>query len=298
MTFLTSVIAVWGTASGYGPFAQPVLHESLFGLQTFMGIAAATFLVLGATIAERREADERLRSAHARVAEANRAKSEFLAVISHELRTPLNAIIGYVELMAMELGDRVTERQRTYLSRIRSNQRDLLSLIDDVLSFARGGDDRLSLSMEAVRVCDVLGALESQVEPELRRKKLSFTCDPCDPTLAVRADPERLRQILLNLTGNAVKFTAAGGRVGVGAAREQDRIRIWVSDTGIGIPSDQLERVFEPFFQLDRGTTRTYPGIGLGLAIARDFARTMGGDVRLESQPGKGSIASVELPRV
>jgi two-component system phosphate regulon sensor histidine kinase PhoR len=93
-----------------------------------------------------------------------------------------------------------------------------------------------------------------------------------------------------------VKFTAAGGRVGVGAARERDRIRIWVTDTGIGIPSDQLERVFEPFYQVDRGTTRSYPGIGLGLAIARDFARAMGGELRLQSQPGEGSTASLELP--
>jgi signal transduction histidine kinase len=297
MTMLTSLIAIWGTASGHGPFAQPVLHESLFAFQTFMAVTTATFLVLGASIAERREAEERLRLAHARVAEANRAKSEFLAVMSHELRTPLNAIIGYVELMAMEMENRITERQRTYVSRIRSNQKQLLSLIDDVLSFTKGGDSRLSLSIEAVRVCDMLGALESLVEPELRRKELSFTCDPCDADLAVQADPERLRQILLNLTANAIKFTAAGGRVGVGAAREQNRIRIWVSDTGIGIPPDQLERVFEPFFQVERGTTRSYPGIGLGLAIARDFARTMGGEVRLESQPGKGSIASVELPR-
>jgi signal transduction histidine kinase len=112
----------------------------------------------------------------------------------------------------------------------------------------------------------------------------------------VRADPEKLQQILLNLTSNAVKFTPTGGRVCVGATREQDRIRIRVSDTGIGIPPDQLERVFEPFFQVDRGTTRLYPGIGLGLAIARDFARTMGGEVRLESQPEKGTTAWLELP--
>jgi signal transduction histidine kinase len=296
MTLLTSLMAVWGTASGLGPFAQPVLHESLFALQTFVGITAATFLVLGASIAERRRAEEDLRDAHARVAEANRAKSEFLAVMSHELRTPLNAILGYVELMAMEIGDRVTERQRMYFSRIRSNQRHLLSLIDDVLNFAKIEAGRLSLSTQTVRVCDVLGAVESLVEPELRRKELSFTCEPCDPTLAVRADPEKLQQILLNLAGNAVKFTPTGGRVGVGATREHDRIRIRVSDTGIGIPADQLEQVFEPFFQVDRGTTRTYPGIGLGLAIARDFARTMGGEVRLESQPEKGTTAWLELP--
>ncbi|HVE77501.1 MAG TPA: MASE1 domain-containing protein [Gemmatimonadaceae bacterium] len=295
-TLLTSVIAVWGTASGHGPFARPVLHESLFALQTFMGVAAATFLVLGASIAERRRAEEKLRRAHETVTEANRAKSEFLAVMSHELRTPLNAISGYVDLMSMETQDTITETQRTYLSRIRSNQQHLLSMIEDVLSFAKVEAGRLALSMQTVNVCEMLGALESLVEPDLRRKELSFTRDSSDPSLAVRADPGRFRQILLNLLANAVKFTGPGGRLAVGAARERDRIRIWVSDTGIGIPLDQLELVFEPFFQVDRGRTRSYPGIGLGLAIARDFARAMGGELRLTSQPGEGTTASLELP--
>ena len=295
-TFLTSLIAIWGTASGHGPFARPVLHESLFALQAFMGVAAATFLLLGASIAERRKAEVRLRRAHETATEANRAKSEFLAVMSHELRTPLNAISGYVDLMSMETQDTITETQQTYLSRIRSNQRHLLSMIEDVLSFAKVEAGRLSLSMQTVGVCEMLGELESVVEPDLRRKELSFTRDPCDPAFAVRADPERLRQILLNLLANAVKFTGPGGRVSVGTTRDRDRIHIWVSDTGIGIPLDQLDHVFEPFFQVDRGRTRNYPGIGLGLPIARDFARAMGGELRLESQLGKGTTASLELP--
>jgi signal transduction histidine kinase len=130
----------------------------------------------------------------------------------------------------------------------------------------------------------------------MRRKQLTFAREPGDPGLVVRADPERLRQILLNLLANSVKFTGAGGRVSIGAARDGDVIRIRVSDSGIGIPADQLERVFEPFFQVDRGTTRTYSGIGLGLAIARDFARAMGGELRMESTEGKGTTVSLELP--
>jgi signal transduction histidine kinase len=296
MTLLTSLVAIWGTASGYGPFARPVLHESLLTLQTFLGVAAATFMVLGASIAERRRADAELRRAHDAVADANRAKSEFLAVMSHELRTPLNAISGYVELMSAEMHDPITETQRTYLSRIRSNQRQLLLLIEDVLSFAKVEAGHLSVAIQTVLVRDILQAVESLVEPELRRKQLSFASDPYDPALAVRADPEKLRQILLNLVANAVKFTAPGGRIEVGAARERDSIRMWISDTGIGIPADQLERVFEPFFQVDRGLTRSYPGVGLGLAIARDFARAMGGEVRVDSEAGRGTIASLELP--
>ncbi len=296
MTLLTSAIAVWGGTSGYGPFARPVLYESLFELQTFMSVVAATFLVLAASIAERRHAEERLRRAHDAVAEANRAKAEFLAVMSHELRTPLNAISGYVELISLEAGDGITETQRTYLSRIHSSQQHLLAMIEDVLSFAKLEAGRLSLSMQTVAVCDLLDGVALVIEPELRRKELAFARDGCDPSLAVRADPERLRQILLNLLANAAKFTPSGGRLELGATRERGKILIRVVDSGIGIPADQLERVFEPFFQVDRGMTRRYPGIGLGLAIARDFARAMGGELRLESEPGKGTTAWVELP--
>jgi signal transduction histidine kinase len=296
MTFLTSVIAVWGTASGLGPFAQSVLHDSLLALQAFMGVLAATFLVLGASITERRQAEVRLRRAHETAAEANRAKSDFLAVMSHELRTPLNAISGYVELMSLETVDPITATQREFLSRIRANQRQLLSMIEDVLSFTKIETGRMTVSVEPVLVRGMLDGLETLVAPELQRKQLTLRCEPCDPSLTVRADPDRLRQILVNVIGNAVKFTATGGRIQVSASRWEDRVQIRVSDTGIGIPAEQLERVFEPFFQVDHGTTRRYPGTGLGLAIARDFARTMGGELRLESQPGRGTTASLELP--
>ena len=295
-TFLTSLIAVWGAASGNGPFARPVLHESLFALQAFMGVAAMTFLVLGASIAERRQAEDGLRRAHETVTEANRAKAEFLAVMSHELRTPLNAISGFVDLIAIEMQGKLTEKQRTYFSRIRSNQRHLLSMIEDVLSFAKVEAGRLSLTIQVVNVCDMLEALEALVEPDLRRKKISFTRGPCDPALAVRADAGRLRQILVNLLANAVKFTGDGGHISLGVALERESVHIWIRDSGIGIPPDQLERVFEPFFQVERGMTRNYSGIGLGLAIARDFARAMGGELRLSSQPGQGTTASLALP--
>jgi signal transduction histidine kinase len=296
MTFLTSAIAVWGTAQGHGPFARAVPHESLFALQTFMGVVATTFLLLGASIAERRRAEWRLQQAHGMATEANRAKSEFLAVMSHELRTPLNAISGYVDLISMEMYDTLTEVQRAYLSRIQTNQQHLLHMIEDVLSFAKVEAGRLTLTMSTVPVSDMLTSLESTIEPEVRRKGLTLERDVSDPSLVVRADPERLRQVLLNLLANAVKFTPTGGRIFIDAERDSDRIRIRVRDTGIGIPADQLERVFEPFFQVDHGMTRSYAGIGLGLAIARDFTRAMGGELRLESQAGSGTTAVLELP--
>jgi signal transduction histidine kinase len=141
----------------------------------------------------------------------------------------------------------------------------------------------------------VLDSLEPLLRPDLLRHELTFTWSGCDPTLSVLADPVKLRQILLNVLGNAIKFTPAHGRIDLSALRNVNTIAIRVSDTGIGIPADKIERVFEPFFQVQAGTTREYPGVGLGLAIARDFARAMGGDINVESTPGKGSTVTIEL---
>jgi signal transduction histidine kinase len=294
--FIVSVIAISGTAMGHGPFVRPALYQSLIALQTFMGIAAATFLVLGASICERRRAEEEMRLAHARAAEANMAKAEFLAVMSHELRTPLNAISGYVDLMSLGVDGALSEKQQTSLTRIQLNQQHLLSLIDDVLSFAKIEAGRLRIDVQTVLVHDVIQTLEAVVQPELQKKALTLSCEPCDTTLSVRADPEKLRQILLNFLANAIKFTAPGGRIRVGAEQQGESIKISVSDTGIGIPTDQIIRVFEPFFQVEQGPTRRYPGIGLGLAIARDLARAMDGEVLLESTLGAGSTISLRLP--
>ena len=294
--FIVSVIAVAGTAMGHGPFVRPALHQSLFALQTFMGVGAATFLVMGASISERRSAEKEIRIAHARVAEANLAKAEFLAVMSHELRTPLNAISGYVDLMSLGVDGSLSEKQHTSLMRIQLNQRHLLSLIDDVLSFAKIEAGKLTIDIQSVLVHDVVETLEPIVRPDLQKKKLDFACDPCDSGLSVRADPEKLRQILLNFLANAIKFTPPQGHIRVGAEQLGDSVRIWVSDTGIGIPADQIARVFEPFFQVESGSTRRYAGIGLGLAIAHDIARAMDGEILLESQVGKGTTVSLVLP--
>jgi signal transduction histidine kinase len=294
--FIVSVIAIWGTAMGHGPFVRPALHQSLIALQAFMGVAAATFLVLGASVSERLRAEQGMRLAQARAEEANQAKADFLAVMSHELRTPLNAISGYVDLLTLGVDGPLTEKQQASLNRIQLNQQHLLSLIEDVLSFIRIEAGRLPLDIRTVPVRIVAEALEVTVRPELQRKELAFSCEACDATTSVKADPEKLRQILLNFVANAIKFTPQNGHIKVGAEREGSAVRIWVSDTGIGIPPDQLSQVFEPFFQVESGPTRRYPGIGLGLAIARDLARAMGGEVRLDSTVGEGSTVSVVLP--
>jgi signal transduction histidine kinase len=296
--FVTTAIAVWATVSGYGPFARPVLSQGLFGLQTFMAVATATFLLFGASVAERQRTEDWLRRAREMAEEASRAKSDFLGVMSHELRTPLNAISGYAELLEMELAGPVNHKQREYLVRIQSSQSHLHSLLEDVLGFTRLETGRLALSIQPVIVYDAIVALEGAVQAELEKKRLSFHRDVQDQSLVARADPDKLRQVLLNLVANGVKFTPEGGRITIGATRERNQVRLWVADTGIGIAPHQLENVFEPFFQVERGPTRRYSGMGLGLSIARDLARAMNGEVWIESAVGTGCTAWLTLPAV
>jgi signal transduction histidine kinase len=295
-TAVVSAIAIAGTVMRQGPFMEPTLHQSLLALQMFMGLTGATFLVLGASISERERSKQQLAEAHAIAIAANKAKADFLAVMSHELRTPLNAIAGYAELLSLGVPGPLTEKQNDALSRIRSNQQHLLALIDDVLSFARIEAGSTPISTRPVRVCDALDSLESVLRPDLVRRDVTFVWSGCDEKLVVLADPIKLRQILLNVLGNAIKFTPRHGRVELSAFRSGDTGQIKVSDTGIGISADMIDRVFEPFFQVHTGTTREFSGVGLGLAIARDFARAMGGEITVQSKPGAGSVFTIEIP--
>ena len=294
--FIASVGAVWGTVTQRGPFVHPQLHESLLSLQLFTGVVATTFLVLAATIAERRKAEDEARAAHAEAQEANRTKSEFLAVMSHELRTPLHAISGYVELLQMGAQGALTEGQLDSVGRIQRNQQHLHSLISDILSFARLEAGKLEIDPVVLRASEAIDGVEPLIQPELRRKQLWFERHHCPPDLRIVADPEKLRQILLNFLTNAAKYTESGGSIAVGAEGANGHATIWVKDSGVGIPEEQIARVFEPFFQVERGRTRRYAGIGLGLTIARDLARAMRGDVTIESAPGKGTRVAVTLP--
>jgi signal transduction histidine kinase len=294
-TVMVSAIAIAGTVLGRGPFIQPTLHEGLLALQTFMGITGATFLVLGASISERERSRQQLRAARDVARDANRAKAEFLAVMSHELRTPLNAIAGYSELLSLGLAGPLNQKQSDAVTRVRTNQQHLLALIDDVLSFARIEAGNTPMKPEPVSISEAIDSLEAVLRPALVRQELIYVWNGCDPSLVARADPVKLRQILLNVLGNAIKFTPPGGRIELSARRSGDRISIGVSDTGIGIPADKIERVFDPFFQGQSGTTREYPGVGLGLSISRDFARAMGGDIEIQSAPKEGCTVTIEL---
>ncbi|HUF28306.1 MAG TPA: ATP-binding protein [Gemmatimonadaceae bacterium] len=241
-------------------------------------------------------AREMAERARAEAEEANRVKGQFLAAMSHELRTPLNAIGGYAELLEMGVRGPVNEQQRSDLERIQASQKHLLGLISEVLSYAKLETGNVRYAIADVPVRDTLAAVEGFVAPQARAKGLALTIGAVEPGLTVRADPERLRQILVNLLANAVKFTDRGGSIEIRCSATEAHVRLSVRDTGIGIPGDKLEQVFEPFVQVPADPSRRSEGTGLGLAISRDLARGMGGELTVDSVVGEGSTFVLALP--
>jgi signal transduction histidine kinase len=248
-------------------------------------------------LAEVQSARDAADEARAVAESANRAKSEFLAVMSHELRTPLNAIGGYAELIELGIRGPVTPEQCADLERIQRSQRHLLGLINGVLNYARLETGNVRYEITDVQADELLATCEALVAPQARAKRLRLSVPPCPPSLTFRADREKVQQIILNLLTNSIKFTDDGGTVEVGCADEGDSVAINVSDTGCGIPPEKLSAIFDPFVQVDARLTRTQEGVGLGLAISRDLAQGMRGDLMVESTAGQGSTFTLRLPR-
>ena len=243
---------------------------------------------------------------------ANLAKSQFLANMSHEIRTPINAILGYTELLEMGLSGPLSDAQRQQLSRVRTSGQHLLGLVNEILDLARVESGQLRVARERIPLRASVAQALSLVAPQAAKRGVSLADTVlCDPRAEYCGDDDRVRQILVNLLGNAVKFTAAAGRVSVtcdaaGAAEAADDgaelegsgpwLRVRVDDTGVGIAPEQLARVWEPFVQADASHTRQAGGTGLGLTISRRLARLMGGDVTARSTPGEGSSFTLWLP--
>jgi signal transduction histidine kinase len=247
-------------------------------------------------LADSERARAEAETARAEAESANRAKADFLAVMSHELRTPLNAIGGYAELMEMGIRGSVSPQQAEDLRRIQSSQRHLLGLVNEVLNYARLETGTVHYDPVDVVIRVAVRAAEALVAPQARAKSLSLFVSGGPPDLTAFADADKVQQILVNLLSNAVKFTEPGGQIELSWEQVESHALIRVRDTGIGIPKEKLQDVFDPFVQVRSDFTRPQEGAGLGLAISRDLARGMGGDLSAESVEAEGSMLTLKLP--
>lgn len=239
---------------------------------------------------------EGLRNANSQLVEANRHKSLFLTNMSHELRTPLNAILGFSELLRDDKTSRFdASTQHRFLDQIHTSGQHLLGLINDVLDLSKVEAGQMDLHPEKVTIADSVQVVLSTVEPLARVKEIILDADS-DPGLHVVADPVKLKQMLLNLVSNAIKFTSKGGRVAIRAHQVGSWIEIAVTDTGIGIAKGDLDHLFTEFQQLDPEHGRQQEGTGLGLALTKRFAELHGGEVKVQSAPGEGSTFTLRLP--
>ena len=229
---------------------------------------------------------------------ASRAKGQFLAVMSHELRTPLNAILGYSELVEMGVHGPVSDAQREAMGRIRRSGQHLLALVNNVLNLERSETNNLETEFATLTVAQLFDDASMLTRPQAEAKAITLTVHSPSLELSVLGEREKAGQVLVNLLSNAVKFTPSGGRIDLAYEIGDDAVTLRVSDSGPGIPADSLNRIFEPFVQLDSGLTRRAEGAGLGLAISRRLARLMGGDLTVASEVGKGSTFAFTLVRV
>jgi PAS domain S-box-containing protein len=227
---------------------------------------------------------------------ANRIKTELFARLSHEFRTPLHAVSGYLEILQQNIHGGLTSEQRRDVERIHQAQEHLMTLVNMILDFAKLEGGPIELVMAEIPIEETLRIAETLVAPQFAKKSITYTHRPGDPSLTVFADREKVQQIVLNLLANAMRFTPAGGAVDLEWRVENDMLLIRVRDTGSGIPDDKTEQIFEPFVQLRAVGSVPSGGTGLGLAISRDLARAMGGDVRVQSTVGLGSIFTILLP--
>ena len=283
----------------------PAGHESFDRMQQSVRILPTTRAngePLGAValiqdVTERVGREVELRAAMVEAQRANQTKSDFLAAMSHELRTPIGAMSGYADLLADDIFGAVTDVQRTQLHRIKSVGTHLLSIVEEILTFARMEAGREVMSFSMVDAAEVARQALDVIDPLAAKKLLEVGVElPTEPIM-LRTDEVRVRQILINLLGNAVKFTTKGRislRLRVATA---STVVFEIVDTGSGIAAADIQRIFEPFVQVEGGWTRTHSGTGLGLSVSRGLGRLLGGDVTAVSSDGSGSTFTLTLPR-
>jgi signal transduction histidine kinase len=306
---ILGVIKVAGESAGIYESDFGVSLFAILSIITFVGLVLWSARVLRDTDRERIDllALEMEARAHAEWAlkeaeqarsdaeRANNSKTDFLAVMSHELRTPLTAIMGYEELLSDGITGPVTELQRQQLGRINASARHLLGLIDEILTFARVDIGRERVRWESMSINHTLGDAAALVEPMAAAKDIRFIVELLEEDQAIQTDGTKLRQMLVNLLSNGIKFTDKG-EVRVSCAVNAGNLEVRIADTGVGIAAENVENVFEPFWQAEQAATRRTGGTGLGLSVTRKLARLLGGDVTVASRQGAGTTFLLTLP--
>ncbi|AKB33173.1 Sensory transduction histidine kinase [Methanosarcina siciliae HI350] len=247
-------------------------------------------------ITVRKKAEEALINAKTAAEVANRTKSEFLTNMSHELKTPLNSIIGFSDLLKEEITGPLNEKQSRYVQFISSSGKNLLNIINDILDLSKIEAGEKDLHMEEFSVDEAIKTVISMVLPKTQEKNIILNYHSENRTLWIAADESKFRQIMENLLSNAIKFTPANGLIDVTSKQEDTLATIEVKDTGIGIPEDSLEKIFEPFIQLDSSLSRNFEGTGLGLTLVKKYVEMHGGNIYVESKMDEGSSFRFELP--
>jgi signal transduction histidine kinase/CheY-like chemotaxis protein len=290
----TVIITLFGTLSGLGPInlVHGGQEAHLLMLQAFLVIITATTLPIATLMSEHAKLKISLVSARIEAEAANQAKSTFLATISHEIRTPLNGVLGMAQAIAM---DELSDAQRERISIVRQSGESLLSILNDVLDFSKIEAGKLTLENIEFNLRELILLSTKGYEELAADKGLELTCSVSFQDGVYLGDPTRIRQIIYNLISNALKFTEAGS-IDVVADYQDGELRLSVSDTGMGIPSDKLKALFSKFTQVDASTTRRFGGTGLGLSICRELTGLMGGELNVESVEGEGSTFFVRLP--
>ncbi len=296
--FLLSVIAIWGTLRGFGPFVRPSANQSLLILQSFNVLTTITAVALAAGMSERRRAEAAIEQQRATVEAANRTKDNFLAMLSHELRTPLTPVISALE--ALETEPAQSEESKTALAMIRRNVELETRLIDDLLDFTRIAKDKLQLRFAPVDAHLAISNVVEMCRGEADARKLRLHLDLRAGGHHLAADAAKFQQIIWNLLKNAVKFTPASGEITISTSNPVPQVlTISVRDTGIGMEPEVMKRIFDPFEQGNRSFERRFGGLGLGLAISKSLAQAHGGTLVAESDGhGRGSTFILSMQTI
>jgi len=294
--FILSVVAVWGTLRGFGPFIRETENQSLLALQSWTAVLTITAMALSAGMAERRRVEEELQQQKAVVEAANRTKDHFLAMLSHELRTPLTPVISALE--SLEIEPEQTEDARSALAMIRRNIELETQLIDDLLDFTRIARDKMQLRFAPVDAHLAISNVVEICRAEVQSKKLRAHLNLRANAHLVAADTAKFQQIIWNLLKNAVKFTPEDGEITISSSNpSSEGLMISVRDTGIGMDAEIMRRIFDPFEQGNRSFERRFGGLGLGLAISKSLAQAHGGTLTAQSGGcDRGSTFILSMP--